>query len=88
MEAVCLCGARYERTEETVSVRDHNCAVCQLCGAGLAAWCSFRVPVHRLKQCAQDEKPKQKVQGKPPLLAQDCLRIEPRLLLAQPLLML
>ena len=54
MEAVCLCGARYERTEETVSNRDFNSAVCQFCGTGLAAWCSFRVPVYRLKKTAQE----------------------------------
>jgi hypothetical protein len=59
MEAVCLRGACYERTEETVSTRDFNSAVCQFCGAGLAAWCSFRVPVYRPKQRAQDEKPKE-----------------------------
>ena len=59
MEAACICGARYERTEETVSTRDFNSAVCQFCGAGLATWCSFRVPVYRLKQRPQDEKPKQ-----------------------------
>ena len=58
MEAACLCGARYERTEETVSTRDFNSAVCQFCGAGLAAWCSFRVPVYRLKETAQEGEPR------------------------------
>jgi len=57
MEAVCLRGARYERTEESVSTRDFNSAVCQFCGAGLAAWCSFRVPVYRLKETAQEGEP-------------------------------
>ena len=57
MEAVCICGARYERTEETVSNRDFNSAVCQFCGAGLVAWCSFRVPVYRLKETAQEGEP-------------------------------
>jgi len=57
MEVVCICGASYERTEKIVSMRDLNSAVCELCGAGLAAWCSFRVPVYRLKKTAQEGEP-------------------------------
>ena len=55
LEMVCICGARYERNEQIVNPRDHSSAVCQLCGAGLATWCSFRIPVYRLKQRAHDE---------------------------------
>ena len=57
VEMLCIYGARYERTEETVSNRDFNSAVCQFCGTGLAMWCSSRIPVYRLKQHAQDKKP-------------------------------
>ena len=37
MEMACICGARYERTEKMVGMRDLNSAVRELCGAGLAA---------------------------------------------------
>jgi hypothetical protein len=57
MEAICICGTRYERTEQMVGTRDLNNAVCPVCGAGLATWCSFRVPVYRLKQNTQDGEP-------------------------------
>jgi hypothetical protein len=56
MEMVCICGACYERTEQIVNTRDYNSAVCRICGAGLATWCSFRIPVYRLKQRDQDAK--------------------------------
>src|SRR3954452_20986195 len=35
-----------------VSGCDHNSAVWELCGAGLVAWHSSRVPVYRLKERA------------------------------------
>ena len=57
MEAICICGTRYERAEQMVGMRDLNNAVCPLCGAGLATWCSFRVPVYRLKQTTQEAEP-------------------------------
>ena len=58
VEMLCICGARYERTEEIVSACDHDSVVCELCGAGLAAWHSLRVPVYRLvKDRARVQKP-------------------------------
>ena len=57
LDVLCICGAPYERTEKIVSVRDFNSAICEFCGTGLAMWCSYRIPVYRLKQHAQDKKP-------------------------------
>jgi hypothetical protein len=52
----CICGVPYERSEKIAEVRDFNSAVCAFCGAALATWCSFHVPVYRLKKRAPDEK--------------------------------
>ena len=58
VEMLCICGARYERTDKIVSACDHDRVVCELCGAGLAAWRSLRVPVYRLvKDRARVQKP-------------------------------
>jgi hypothetical protein len=52
-EAVALVTAFVAgASAKIVSGCDHNSAVWELCGAGLAAWHSSRVPVYRLKERA------------------------------------
>ena len=54
---LCICGARYERAEKVLTACNHDNRVCAVCGAGLAAWHSSRIPIYRRMTRPQDAAP-------------------------------
>ena len=57
VDMLCICGARYERTEKVLTACNHDSRVCEVCGAGLAAWQSSRIPIYRRKTRPRGENP-------------------------------